>query len=138
MSRNLSPEHSDTDPLLKAVATASGLGRIALGIGLFALPKITMRGLGFADPDSRLLTIAQIAGGRDLVMGAETLLALRAGDEERVRRALTWNALADAGDSVAFSVALVSGDEEAREAGKRGLPMAAVAALGGLIAARRR
>jgi hypothetical protein len=126
------------DPLLKAVGIASGAGRLAIGISLFTVPGIALSALGFGEADPKTLAMAQIAGGRDLVMGAETLLALRANDPARLRRAILANAVADTGDALAFTAALASGDEGGRTAGKRGLPMAALSATGGFLAALRR
>jgi uncharacterized protein DUF4267 len=135
MSRNLSRKDSSLDPVAKGVGLASGAGRLAIGIGLFAAPAIALRGLGFGAPDPKTLAVARIAGGRDLVMGVETLVAVAAEDPERLRRATLYNAIADTGDALAFAAALASGDEEGRVAGRVGLPMAAIAAAGGFFAA---
>jgi hypothetical protein len=135
MSRNLSHSDSRVARAQTGAALASGAGRIAIGIGLFAAPAIALRALGFGSLDAKARAVAQIAGGRDLVMGAELLLALGAGDPQRLRRAILYGAIADTGDAVAFAVALASRDEQGRAAGKVGLPMAAAAAAGGFIAA---
>jgi uncharacterized protein DUF4267 len=125
------------DGLARAIGLASGAGRVAIGVGLFAAPALALRGLGFGAPDAKTIAVAQIAGGRDLVMGAETLLALRAEDPRRVRRSVLYGALADTGDSLAFAAALASGDDEGRATAKVGLPMAAIAAAAGFFAVAR-
>jgi hypothetical protein len=115
------------------ISLASAVGRLSIGIGLFAMPRKALAALGFSELDSQGLAVARIAGGRDIAMGAETLLAL--GDPDRLRRANLLNAAADTGDAAIFAAALAVGDEQVRRAARRGLPGAAVAAAGGVAAA---
>lgn len=124
------------DQLSRPISVVSGLGRLAIGIGLFAFPRQALRALGFgssSSPGTETVAIARIAGGRDIAMGVETLLALD--DPARLRRANLMNATADAGDAITFAAALGSGDDEVRNGALRGLPAAALAAAGGLAAA---
>jgi hypothetical protein len=75
-----------------------------------------------------------VAGARDIVMGAATLLAL--GDRRRLVASHLANAAADAGDAATFATALASSDD-LRGAGLRGLAAAVPAAIVGLWAAAR-
>jgi hypothetical protein len=140
MSRNLSASDSDHpgagDPLTSAAALALGGGRLAIGIGLFAAPQLTLRSLGFKEVSEQMISVARIAGGRDFLMGAETIAALASGDRSRLRRAHLMNAGADTGDAAAFALAHGQGGEM-RSVALRGLPLAAFAALGGFLAAAR-
>jgi hypothetical protein len=120
--------------LAKAFSLASGLGRLAIGAGLFSAPRFALRTLGFSDATDATVAVARIAGGRDLVMGAETLAALAAGDRDRLRRANFLNAGADTGDAVTFAAAYRAGGEM-RDGALRGFPMAALAAVGGAVTA---
>lgn len=115
------------------ISLASALGRLSIGIGLIAAPRKVLAALGFDRLDKQGVAVARIAGGRDIAMGTETLLAL--GDPGRLRRANLMNAAVDAGDAATFAVALAGGQKEVRRAAQRGLPGAALAALGGAVAA---
>lgn len=115
------------------ISLASAFGRLSIGIGLFAAPRKALAALGFSELDPQGLAVARIAGGRDIAMGAETLLAL--GDPARLRRANLLNAAVDTGDAAIFAVALATGEKQARRAAQRGLPGAATAAVGGVVAA---
>lgn len=138
MSRNLSVTDLDSDGVPEAavrlVSLASGAGRLAIGATLFAAPRFALRTLGFSDASDATIAVARIAGGRDLVLGAETVAALAAADRQRLRRANLLGAGADAGDAVAFAAAYRAG-EEVREAALRGFPLAAIAAAAGAVAA---
>jgi hypothetical protein len=72
------------------------------------------------------VAVTRLAGGRDLVLGLVTVAALD--DRGRLRGATLANTLADAGDTLAFGIALGT-DEHA--AGSRGLAAALPAALAG-------
>ena len=115
------------------ISLASAVGRLCIGIGLFALPRKALAALGFGELGPQGVAVARIAGGRDIAMGAQTVLAL--GDPGRLRRANLLNAAADAGDAVIFAAALASGDKHVRRAAQRGLPGATIAAVGGVAAA---
>jgi hypothetical protein len=105
---------------------ASGLGRIAFGVGMLAAPERTLRPLGFSEVSPATIAVTRIAGVRDLVLGLVTVAALD--DRDRLRRATLANAVADAGDTLAFCVAL-SGEE--RVAGLRGVAASLPAAIAG-------
>lgn len=108
---------------------ASGAGRIAIGLGLALAPRLALDGLGFKDHSEATVAIARIAGGRDIALGATTLLAID--DPERLRATHIANAGVDAGDAAAFAAALASGDEGVRDAGLRGLAAGTAAAAAG-------
>jgi hypothetical protein len=80
------------------------------------------------------VVVSRIAGGRDFVLGALTLLAID--DPDRLRTAHLACAVADAGDAAAFGAAVTqSGD--LRDAGIRGLAAAVPATIAGVWAASR-
>jgi hypothetical protein len=120
---------------VRLLSAVLGAGRLAIGLGLAVSPRTTLKALGFSDHGTAAVAVARIAGGRDLVMGAATLLAL--GDAERLRAASLANAAADAGDALTFASVLASGDGDVRDAGLRGLAAAVPAALAGAWVATR-
>jgi len=119
------------EPTERVAAIALAGGRIAIGAGLWVAPRPTLRALGFAEPDAQALTVARIAGTRDLVLGAWQTTTL--GDRERLARATVAAAACDAGDALAFALALGAGE---RRAGLRGLAGAVPATALGLGLAR--
>jgi hypothetical protein len=118
-------EVGDAD--VRGFSLLSATGRIAIGLGMLAAPEPALRALGFSDVDAATVTVARIAGIRDLVLGAFTLATLD--DRDRLRTATIGNATADAGDSLAFAMA-IRADE--RTAGLRGVATALPAALAGI------
>jgi hypothetical protein len=119
-------------PDIRGWSLASGIGRIAIGVGMLAAPGGSLRLLGFSDVTSATATVSRIAGVRDLVLGVVTLAALD--DRERLRAATLANAAADAGDTIAFALASEAGE---RSAGARGLAAALPATVAGLWTAWR-
>jgi hypothetical protein len=122
-----------SDPV-RGLSALSAAGRIAIGAGLALAPERALGALGFSDHTTATVTIARIAGGRDIVLGALTLLALD--DDARLRTASLANAAVDGGDALAFAAAL-GRDGDARDAGVRGLAAAVPATLMSLWAASR-
>jgi hypothetical protein len=114
----------------RAKLLAAGLsgGRLAIGAGIWLAPEPTARAMGFRRRLSGAgLALGRLAATRDLVLGAWQLSAL--GDPVAFRRASIAGAVADAGDAVAFGLAVAEGDE--REAGIKGTVAAlAATALG--------
>jgi hypothetical protein len=119
-------------PDVRAWSLSSGLGRIAFGVGMLAAPERALRALGFNDASPATVAVTRVAGVRDLVLGLVTVSGLD--DRDRLRRATLANALADAGDAVAFSAALRTPE---REAGVRGFAVALPAAAVGIWTAWR-
>ena len=110
-------------------------GRIAIGTGLWAAPRLVTRVLGFPEPDETALAVSRIAATRDLVLGVLQLAAL--GDRKRLATMTAAVAVCDAGDAAAFALALR--DPATRTAGLRGVAMAAPATVvGAWLAARLR
>jgi hypothetical protein len=113
-------------PDVRGWSLASGLGRVAFGIAMLAAPQPALRALGFSEVGPATTAVSRIAGVRDLVLGVVTLTALD--DSDRLRAASVANAVADAGDSLAFGLAL---NTEERAAGSRGIVFALPAAVAG-------
>jgi hypothetical protein len=111
------------------MAIALGAGRVTIGAGFWIAPGLSARVLGFPDIDGRTLILARLAATRDLVLGGWQLGSLD--NPARLRTASAAGAIADAGDALAFALALRSEDRATRRAGLRGLAAAAPAAIAG-------
>jgi hypothetical protein len=111
----------------RALAVNLAAGRIAIGAGLWLAPRLSSRLLGFGEPDPRTLALSRIAGTRDLVLGGLQLSALE--DRKRLSRITAAVAACDAGDTVAFALAI--GNRSTRAAGIRGVVGAAFATAAG-------
>ena len=112
---------------VRAWSLASGLGRVVIGLGLLAAPERSARMLGFEEVNAATVSVSRIAGVRDFVLGVATIAALD--DRDRLRAATLANAAADAGDTLAFGVALGTSE---RRAAVLGLTAALPAALAGI------
>ena len=119
-------------PVVRGWSVASGLGRVAIGLGLLAAPERAARALGFEQVNPATVAVSRIAGVRDFVLGISTLAALE--DRDRLRAATLANAVADAGDTLAFAAALGTSE---RRAAALGLGAALPAALAGIWTAWR-
>jgi Domain of unknown function (DUF4267) len=117
---------------VRAWSLASGAGRVAIGLGMLAAPELSLRALGFREVSPATAAVSRVAGVRDLVLGVVTLAAIE--DPARLRTATLANAAADAGDTLAFALALGKGETTA---GSRGLATALPATLAGLWTAWR-
>jgi hypothetical protein len=111
---------------------ASGIGRVAIGVGMLSAPEPALRALGFAEVSPATAAVSRVAGIRDLVLGLVTLTGLR--EHDRLRTATLANAAADAGDTLAFALAFGAGE---RSAGARGIAAALPATAAGLWTAWR-
>jgi hypothetical protein len=119
--------------MTRIVAIGLGAGRVAIGAGLWLAPGLVSKTLGFDEPDARTLALARIAATRDLVLGSSQI---RSVDDPRAReRAAVAGAVCDAGDAVAFALALR--DPATRAAGVRGVPLAVAATIAGVWLASR-
>jgi Domain of unknown function (DUF4267) len=112
---------------VRAWSLASGLGRVVIGLGLLAAPEMSARMLGFEEVNPATVAVSRVAGVRDFVLGIATLAALD--DRDRLRAATLANAAADAGDTLAFGVALGTSE---RRAAVLGLTAALPAAFAGI------
>jgi hypothetical protein len=119
--------------MARIVAIGLGAGRVAIGAGLWLAPRLVSKTLGFNDPDGRTLALARIAATRDLVIGASQIHS--ADDHQARQRAAVAGTVCDAGDAVAFALALRG--PETRAAGIRGVPLAMAATLAGVWLASR-
>lgn len=114
LTRRRSPTREE-----RAVALLLAGGRLAIGAGIWLAPRLTLRALGFgAEPSQAELTLARMAGARDLILGAWHATAL--GDPGELRRATAAITFADAGDMAAFALVAKSGEN----------PRAAILGLG--------
>jgi hypothetical protein len=120
---------------VRALAIGLAAGRLAIGAGLWLAPGLCARLLGFGELDSRAVTMARLAATRDLVIGGCQLASI--GDPARLRAASAAAAIADAGDALAFGLALRADDPGTRRAGMRGIAAAAPAAIAGAAVAVR-
>jgi hypothetical protein len=116
-------------PDVRGWSVASGLGRVAIGLGLLAAPEHAARALGFEQVNTATVAVSRIAGVRDFVLGISTLAALD--DRDRLRAATLANAAADAGDTLAFAAALGTSE---RRAAALGLGAALPATVAGVWA----
>jgi hypothetical protein len=113
---------------VRALSIGSALGRLAIGVGIFAAPRRALRVLGFREVDEAGLTLARIAGARDVVLAAATFLALD--DGNRLREASLANAAADGADALSFALALRRAPQN--PAARRGIAAALPATAAGL------
>ena len=112
---------------VRAWSLASGHGPVVIGLGLLAAPEMSARMLGFEEVNPATVAVSRVAGVRDFVLGIATLAALD--DRDRLRAATLANAAADAGDTLAFGVALGTSE---RRAAVLGLTAALPAAFAGI------
>lgn len=117
----------------RGVALQLAFARLAIGSSAFFATGPALRALGFGGTDAAGGALAKMLGARDLAMGA---FVLSARDDRAALRTATLAAAAlDAGDAVAFLLALR--DPRTRRAGLSGIVTAGVAAGAGLWTARR-
>jgi hypothetical protein len=117
----------------RLLAVNLAAGRIAIGTGLWLAPRLSSKALGFGEPDGATLAVGRIAATRDLILGVLQLTALD--DRERLARISAAVAVCDAGDTLAFALALR--DPATRTAGIRGIGAAAAATAAGAWLANR-
>lgn len=123
----------DLDPLGRDLVLAIAAGRIAIGVGALFLTRPALRVLGFAETDAAGRSMARLAGGRDIAIGA---LAFAARDDRRALEVVSLSAAAvDAVDAV--SLGLGARDAQTRRAGIGGAVSGSSAAVAGIWAWRR-
>lgn len=118
----------------KLVGAALAAGRIAIGAGIWLAPGLTAKALGMKPWEGEALTVARLAGTRDLILGVWLGAELREGGSPSAPAgALT---VCDAGDTLAFALLAARGGEN-KGAGLRGVAAAGPAtALGAWLARR--
>jgi len=121
------------DSLGRPVALQLAWGRVAVGAGAAFATGPALRALGFGETDAAGSALARMLGARDLALAATTL-AVR-NDRAALRTATLTAAALDAGDALAFLVALRN--PSTRRAGLSGVLAAGAAAGAGFWAARR-
>jgi hypothetical protein len=126
------------DSRMRAIAAGLAFGRAAIGVGIWIAPTRAFALLGFtgqgARPTGASLVMARLAGTRDLLLAVESLRALD--NPRRLRYASLACAAADAGDALAFGLALARRDG-IDQAATRGLLAAVPATVAGLWLSRR-
>ena len=115
-------------PDVRALSIGSAVGRLAIGVGMLAVPRRALSALGFGEVDETGLMLARLAGVRDMVLAGATLLALD--DCNRLRAASLANAAADGGDAFNFAIAL--GRTPRNPAARRGIVAALPASAASL------
>lgn len=103
------------------MAIGLAAGRLVIGAGIWLAPRRALTALGFDPEMAEVRTLGRLAASRDLAAGGVALAAI--GDRDATRSTVLVNAAVDAGDALAFAIALVR-----REGSDR-------AALGGLLSA---
>jgi len=115
--------HRRPDPLSKLAAAGIAAGRASIGLGISFATKPALRALGFSETDASGRTLARIAGSRDLALAGLTVASLD--DRNALRRVSIAAAATDAGDVVAFGLAL---------ARREGIDRAAIVGAGSAFA----
>ncbi len=119
----------------RSVGLLLAAGRLAIGAGIWLAPGPSLKALGFDAPDGQALTLARMAGARDLILGAWQASSLS--DRSELGRATIAITAADACDVIAFAAVTRSGGP--LRASVLGLAGAVPAtALGAWLAARLR
>lgn len=118
----------------KLVGAALAAGRIAIGAGIWLAPSLTAKALGMKPWEGEALTVARLAGTRDLILGVWLGAELRDGGSPAAPAGAL--AVCDAGDTLAFALLAARGGEN-MGAGLRGVAAAGPAtALGAWLARR--
>ena len=109
-------------------------GRLAIGAGIWLAPGPALRALGFDPESAQVRALGRLAGTRDLATGALAIAALS--DAPAMRRVALANAAIDAGDALAFAIALARRDGIDRAALAGAGSAGAATVLGSILAAR--
>lgn len=96
------------DTLARTAAIAIAAGRLGLGVAICAFTRPALAGLGFDRPDAATIVLARLAGGRDIALGLHGLAARD--DRARLAESSAIGTAVDAGDGLAFAVAIASGE----------------------------
>jgi hypothetical protein len=118
----------------RAVGAGLAWARVAVGAAVWVAPRTSMRALGFDPTNPQVMSLARLAGTRDLALGAVAVSTHR--DPDAARAVAGVNAAVDAFDALAFAIALVRRQGIDRAA-LFGTASAAAAATTGAWLARR-
>ena|ERR1700733_13650582 len=104
--RNERPLSRGTEPMAVRSATYMGAARAAVGAALVIAPTVALRLSRRDKPTGASVLLMRTIGIRDLVIGAGTMLAGRAGSERDARR---WLRVGLSSDSLDAITGLLSG-----------------------------
>src|SRR6187200_1989986 len=121
------------DSKARQVALGIGASRLALGVGIFFATQPALRALRFGATDASGEAVAKLGGGRDIAIGALTVVARD--DREALRATLLLSSACDLADAIALGVS--ARRPETRGAGIGGVLSGGAAAAAGLWAWRR-
>jgi hypothetical protein len=122
------------DPTARSAVLGLAAGRISIGVGALFATRPALRVLGFPEPDLPTHVLGKLAGGRDLALGALTVLARN--DPTALRTTALAATGVDAVDAVSLGLAAARGEEMSPAVALGAVSGAAAAALG-IWAARR-
>ncbi len=122
------------DPLDRLVGSGLAAGRIAIGLGIWAVPSLAAKGLGLRRFEGEGLALARLAATRDVILGIWLAAELKEGGSPAVPAAALT--ACDAGDALTFAL-LASGGGENAKAGLHGVATAGPATLAGAWLTRR-
>lgn len=105
------------DPRARQLALAIGAGRVAMGLSILLVTRPALRKMGFGTTDASGEALAKLGGGRDVALGAMTLVARD--DRRALRMAILVSGACDAADALALG--LSAGHPETRQAGIGGI-----------------
>ena len=123
------------DPLARTGALAIAAGRLGLGVAICAFTGRALQGLGFEADDPSAVTLARLAGGRDVALGLHGLAARH--DPARLAHSSAIATAVDAGDGVAFLAAWLGRDGIPNRAAALNLPLIAAAVTSGAVVTAR-
>jgi len=121
------------DAKARQVALQIGVGRVAMGAGIFVATRPALRALGFGEPGPTGEAVAKLGGGRDVAIGALTLAARD--DRQALRTTILIASACDVADAIALGIS--ARHPETRRAGLGGIVSGGAAAAAGLWAWRR-
>jgi hypothetical protein len=122
-----------TDPRPHRVGIFLSACRVGLGVGTLLVTRPALRVLGFKETDDSGEALARLAGGRDLALGAVTLLMRN--DPAAFRSLILAAAALDAADGLTLGRSVAN--PKTRRAGIGGIVSGGGAALAGFWAWRR-
>jgi hypothetical protein len=120
----------------RAVGRLLSLGRVAIGVGIWAAPSLAAKALGMKPFEGEALALSRLAATRDVLLGA--WLAAELKDGGRPLAPAVAVTACDAGDALTFALLAGRGGEGVKP-GLQGLAAAGPAtALGAWLVSRLR